>query len=197
MSFFDAIVLAIAVFFLARGIWRGFIRQLASIAALVAGYLAVATWYPRLAPLVAPLSDSPVVTFAGTYAVIFLAAYLCTILAGQVLKAVVHLSLLGWIDRSLGAVFGLAKAAFLATLLFMLLSAVLAAGSPFLRQAVSYPYLSVSSAFLIRFLTDPGLRERFLPREPAIPGLPEPAAPAQRGLPPVAKKPVTAAGPGR
>ncbi len=186
MTIFDGIVMLIGVICLIRSIWTGFVREIASIAALFLGYWSASTYYPLLAPVLDPFINNPQLKFLTACIVLFGATYLIVILIGVMLKKVITFSLLGWFDRAMGAVFGLAKAALISSLLFLFLGSFLSGTNPFLRQSLSYPYLLHSSRFLLQLITDQDLRARFLPKDPVIqkpPSLPDKKQPASETHP--------------
>lgn len=168
MTAIDFGAIAIVLIFLVRGIWIGFIHQMASLAALILGYLFAGRYYEQISPLLSPLISSPQLRFLVTYALLFLAVFLGVLVLGFVLKKVMSLSLLGWFDRFLGGIFGLVKAGVLTAVLFMVLSGLLADTSPLMTGSLAAPYLRKSSAFLLSFVPDQNLRRLLLPKEPAI-----------------------------
>ncbi len=183
MTSLDAGIIVIILIFLVRGIWVGFIRQLASIAALILGFIMAGRYYEQLSPLLKPVLASPQIRFLVTYGLIFLAVFLSVVAVGFVLKKVVTISLLGWFDRLLGGIFGLGKATVISTVLFMIISGLLASSNPLFAGSIFTPYLSSSSAFFLSFIKDQELRPHFLPKEPAIsiPDLVIPESQAKRG----------------
>lgn len=181
MTAIDFGAIAIVLFFLARGIWIGFIRQLASLFALILGYLFAGRYYEQISPRLYPLISSPQLRFLVTYALLFFAVFLGVLALGFVLKKVMSLSLLGWFDRLTGGIFGLLKAAVVISVLFMVLSGLLADSNPLMTGSLTAPYLRKSSGFLLSFVPDQNLHHLLLPKEPAI-DLPPPVIPA--GKPP-------------
>ncbi len=166
---FDAIILLLILFFLVRGIWVGFIAQLAFLAALVLGFAAAGAFYGRAAGWLSPWIGQPQLGFFITYALLFLAVYVVIMLMGKGLRKVMTVTMLGWFDRLLGGLFGLLKGVFLATLLFILVAGLFSESRPMLRKTFSYRFLVASSEAIVIFIHDANLRERFIPREPAIP----------------------------
>ena len=122
MTAIDFGVIAIILIFLVRGIWIGFIRQLASLAALILGYLFAGRYYEQISPRLSSVISSPQLSFLVTYALLFLAVFVGVLALGYVLKKVMSLSLLGWFDRFMGGIFGLVKAGVVVTVLFMAMS---------------------------------------------------------------------------
>lgn len=169
MNLLDAVVLLILLVFLARGIWVGLVRQLASLVALVLGFIAAGRYCQQFGAVLESYLPSRL-SFFITYALLFLLVYLAIIALGFGLRKVMSISLLGWFDRLMGGVFGFGKAVLLASLLFMLFTGFVTATSPMLRQSMTAPYLSATSRHFLVFIRDEKLQGQFLPKPPpAIP----------------------------
>ncbi|WP_371877490.1 CvpA family protein [Thiovibrio frasassiensis] len=168
MTAIDFGVIAIFLLFLVRGVWIGFVRQLASLAALILGYLFAGRYYEQISPRLSSLIPSPQLCFLVTYALLFLAVFVGVLALGFVLKKVMSISLLGWFDRFMGGIFGLVKAGVLTSVFFMVISGLLADSNPLITGSLAAPYLSKSSTFLLSFVSDQNLQRHLLPREPAI-----------------------------
>ena len=169
MSFLDIAVAVLCLALLGRGIWIGFSRQLAFLLALILGYLGAGQFHQALAPAFSRFIDNEQLRFLISYLVILFVLYVAIMLIGIGLKKVMQITFLGWFDRLMGGVFGMAKGAFLSVLLFMLLHAVLDPSSPILQRSVTVPYLTKGASILLRVIKDEKLREKFLTLQPAIP----------------------------
>lgn len=168
MALLDIGVIILALIFLLRGIWLGLVNQLAVIIALIAGFIAAGRYSYYFSDTLLPFVDSTKTSFIITYILLFLLSYLLIILLGFALKKVVNLTMLNWFDRLMGAVFGLVKAALVATLLFMVLAALVDSTSPLVNKGLAAPWLSKSSQILLELVKDEKLRSRFIPTQPAI-----------------------------
>jgi membrane protein required for colicin V production len=175
---FDIAVLILSAILIAHGIWVGCIRQLASIFALIVGFVVAGRLCNNFYHTILPFIRSPNLAFIVSYLILFIVIYLAVILLGMGLKKVVDIVLLGWFDRVLGGLLGAAKALFIASLVFMFLSSILSGSNNFLRRSMSYPYLAFSSEYILRLIRNADLRSSFRPKEPAI----------RRPLPPVERK---------
>ena len=178
LTSFDIGVLTISGLLIGHGIWVGFIRQLASIVALLAGFVAAGRLHEDFYQAILPFITDTSIAFIISYLVLFVAIYLGVILLGMGLKKVVDIALLGWFDRAVGGLIGAAKAIFITSLIFMILASVLSGSNNFLRKSLCYPYLSASSEYILKLVQDADLRSSFTPKEPAI-----------QEEPPVEKKP--------
>ncbi len=168
MTALDAGVIAIIALFLARGIWVGLIRQLASIAALILGYIIAGRYYQESSSLLSSFIPSPQIGFLVTYGLIFAGVFAVVIGLGYLLKKVVTISLLGWFDRMMGGLFGLSKALIIVTVGYMILAGFLANSNPLLTKSYTAPYLAKSTEFMLQFVKDNKLHTHFLPQKPAI-----------------------------
>lgn len=168
MTPFDGAVVLLVLLFVIRGAWVGLIGQLAFLTAMVLGFMAAGAFHGDFVPVISPWVMLPQLAFLLTYLVLFAAAYLATMLVGRGLRRVMSITLLAWFDRLTGGILGAVKALFVASLIFMGLAGFLSGARPMLRDSLSYPFLAVSSGYILLFIGDHDLRDRFLPREPAI-----------------------------
>ncbi len=109
MTAFDLIVIGIvglsAVFAFARGL----VRVVMSLVALVAGVLAAIHLSPAAANMLTTLSDNAVTRYLVAFAMIFTVVVIVGALLGWLLARAIRAIGLGFIDRVLGAVFGVAR----------------------------------------------------------------------------------------
>ena len=169
LTSFDVIVILIVAAFALRGVWIGFLRQLAAFLALVGSYWLAGRYTPVLAPYVQQYMSNNKLLFLSTFALLFLGSAILFILAGKVLQRVMELSLLGWFDRLLGLFLGMGKGALLTCFLYMILASSLSGSNTLLGQSHMAPLLSQGAELLHRFIVDEELRQEFLPKIPAIP----------------------------
>jgi membrane protein required for colicin V production len=126
--------------FLARGLWTGFIRQLTFIAALLLGFLAAGRFHGQSVHLLESIIANRQLNFLITYVLLFVIVYLLVMLLGKGLKKVMSITFLGWFDRLLGGLFGILKAVFITSLIFMVVNAFLSGTNNGLKNSLSYPF---------------------------------------------------------
>lgn len=178
MTALDIGVIVVAALLVARGVWIGFVRQIAFLLALFLGYGAAGTYYPIFSQHLTAI-QTPQLRFVVTYGLLFFTTYVLTMVLGLGLKKVMQITFLGWFDRLLGGLFGMAKAVFIATLVFMALTGIFSS-SVFIDQAFFAKYLRLSSQALTSIIKDHDLQAKLLPQEPAISTfLPAPVPPSQ------------------
>ncbi len=168
LTAYDFVVLTIFVFFVGRGIWLGFLRQVTGLLALYLGYFAASQYNDRLFPFLRDISDNPKVVFLVTYVVLFAATFLVVMLIGKGLKFVVDITITGWFDRVLGCLVGIAKAFICIALLHMLLGTLLAPENDTLRACTACPTINTLTDVSRNIIQDPELREALRQQVPAI-----------------------------
>jgi membrane protein required for colicin V production len=168
LTYFDLVIAFIFLFFLLRGLWIGFMRQLAAFFALVGSYYLAGQYASQFLPFTERFVDNPKLTFLVSFAIIFLISAIAFALIGRVLHRIMQVTLLGWLDRISGVFLGGVKAAVVASLLYMFLASSLSATNELLRKAYFSPYLKQGAEVLQSLIDDPGLRKNFLQKEPAI-----------------------------
>jgi membrane protein required for colicin V production len=110
MNFLDLLLLIPVVWLCIRGFSKGFIIELASLIGMVLGILAA--WYFS-GYVIDYLKDYFTLTERVlriiAYVVIFLAVMLVVYLIGKAIEKVAEVVMLGWLNKLLGAIVGLAK----------------------------------------------------------------------------------------
>lgn len=122
MSMLDILVLLVLVLAVVRGLMRGLIDTLFSLAAWTLAFLSGKWGALMVAPLLPIGIESPAIRYFSGFAVIFLLVLISVMLLGHVLASLVRAVGLGSADKALGGVMGLAKG------LVILVGLTLAAG---------------------------------------------------------------------
>jgi len=113
MNFLDIVILVLLLLGIVQGLWKGFFVEIASLLSLVLGVFIAIKFSGYTADWIREnySNDSEhleIIAFTLT----FLAVLIGVILLGKVFTRLADFSGLGWINRLLGAVFGLLKMAF-------------------------------------------------------------------------------------
>jgi membrane protein required for colicin V production len=157
---FDWLVLLIVGGAAVFGLVRGFIAEVASLAAWVAGFAAVRFFYrPARAFLEASGTGETLAAIAGVIGP-FLAALLAVKLVGALLSRSAKDSIVGPLDRLLGLGFGLIKGVLAAGLMFLVITLGLKlvpgeAGRPdWLAKARTTPTLALVASAMVSYAGD-------------------------------------------
>lgn len=122
MSMLDIIVVLVLILTVVRGLMRGMVDTLFSLAAWILAFLAGKWGALWVAPLLPVAIESPAIRYFAGFAVVFLVVLVGVLLLGHALATLVKAVGLGSADKVLGGVLGLAKG------LVILVGLTLAAG---------------------------------------------------------------------
>ncbi|HEX9184896.1 MAG TPA: CvpA family protein [Burkholderiales bacterium] len=141
MTWLDYAVLVVLAASILWGVWRGLVHEVVSVASWVLAFLAANMFAGAMGDLL-PASMAPEVRVLVSFIVVFIVVLIACTIVGNLLTKVMKVAGLGPLDRTLGGVFGLARA------LVILLAFALVAGltalprQPVWRNSVSAEPLS-------------------------------------------------------
>jgi membrane protein required for colicin V production len=111
VTVFDVAIVAVLALSALIAFFRGIVRSLIGLAAWIAGFVAgiafapiVATWFPVF-------PEYPLLPYALAFVLLFVVAIVAGAVIAWPLHAVIHKAGLGFVDRGLGFVFGVARGA--------------------------------------------------------------------------------------
>jgi membrane protein required for colicin V production len=129
MTWVEYAVAGVLALSIAWGIWRGFVREIISLAGWVLAFLAANAAAGPLGEALPTSISSPEVRVLVAYLVVFVFTLSIATLVGMLLARLLKAAGLGGLDRTLGGVFGLARG-----LVFLLAFTILAGLSSLPRQ---------------------------------------------------------------
>lgn len=110
MHVFDILIVIVASIYVAIGIRRGCIEEIFHLVAMIGGFVGAYFSYPFIYRKIGFLPHAAQVKTV----IAFVLAYVCIafslIVIGWFVKKVIHMTILGWIDRLLGGLIGIGKA---------------------------------------------------------------------------------------
>jgi membrane protein required for colicin V production len=160
MNPLDTIILVILGFCLIRGSFRGLVKEISSIIGVLAGYYAGYTYYPGLSESFSTWISHDSYADIFSFLLIFCGVFLAISILGAIIKYLMNIAFLGWIDRIFGIFFGLFKGILIVSILVVILTAFLPKGSPFMKESVMAPRAVWASEQLAKMVS-PEMREKF------------------------------------
>jgi membrane protein required for colicin V production len=104
MNWLDIVIIVVAVLLGIVGLRQGIIRTVFGIAGLIGGIVLAGRYYGGLAALLSP-SGATWANIAA-YAIILFATLIVAGVIGSLVAKLVHLVMLGWLDRLVGCILG-------------------------------------------------------------------------------------------
>ena len=142
MNPFDIIIIVILGYSLVRGLFRGLVKEVSSIFGVLAGFYAAYTYYLLLAkPLAGMISNRAYLNILS-FLIIFCAVLIAVNVIGIIIKYLLNITFLGWVDRICGVIFGFIKGILVASVLFIILTTFLPKGAPIIKQSLLAPHVA-------------------------------------------------------
>ncbi|MGD9309201.1 MAG: CvpA family protein [Desulfosarcina sp.] len=153
MNPFDILMIIILAYGLIRGIFRGLVRELASIIGVLGGFYAAYSYYPYVSRLITAWITNPAYLNILSYLIIFSLVVVIVGILAVVIKYLLNIAYLGWVDRVSGALFGVFKSVLVICVVFIVLTAFLPKGSPLIKDAALSPHVAKLSEVMAKVLS--------------------------------------------
>ena len=160
LTAFDVVVLVLVSLAALAGLARGFVGEIVSLIAWVAGIAAVRFFHTPAKAIAAQATGTEAGGAILAVVVLFLGAFIAVRVIGGMLSNTTKASMIGPVDRLLGLGFGAAKGVLAAALLFLLANLTfdtIDPGEPspeWLAQARTAPTLAMVSKALVDFVEE-------------------------------------------
>lgn len=119
MNFLDIILICIIGIFALRGFFRGLVQEVISLVSIVLAIYLASTFHHMLIPHLELYIESEVTVSALSYIVIFFGTLIVCWLIAKGIRTVLKISLLGWLDRITGGIFGVAEGVLIGLIILM------------------------------------------------------------------------------
>jgi membrane protein required for colicin V production len=152
MNTLDIIFIIILGVLCMRGIFRGMVREIASILGLVLAFVLANAFHEQLLPYVQKFIETPGYAKAVAYLAIFFGTMFAVFILSTLLKQFLKLIMLGWLDRLGGGGLGLAKGLLLCSVILIVLTTFLSPKASILSQSKVAPYIGMVNEAVAGFL---------------------------------------------
>lgn len=152
MTSFDWIVVAVVVLSTLFAFFRGLIRELIALIAWVLGLIAAVTLTPDLATWLPEVVSNPAIRYLIAFTLIIVAALIAGALIAWPLSRIVRAAGLGFVDRFLGSIFGLARGVLVVVALVLLAGLTAVPRSDWWQNSALAAPLTVAALALTQYL---------------------------------------------
>lgn len=173
MNLLDVLILACMVFLIVRGIFRGFVREVGSLAGIVLGIWAACIYHPEMTGFLRLFFPAwKYAPLLGVALVIFIVLVLCNVAAWLLHKFITKV-FLGWADRMLGAGLAILKGVILIYFAIVLMTVFVPSKSSFVAGSRLAPAIVRSYQSIVGLLSPEAyehLKNRFVGHKERISG---------------------------
>ena len=161
MNTLDIVFCVILGFLGLRGIFRGLVKEVASILGLILGFVLANVFHGELAPLLEKPLGGPGLANLVAYLGIFLGTVAVVFLTAALIRKILKLIMLGWLDSIGGGFLGFFKGALLCSIIVLALTAFLPSKATILTESQLVPYVNMFNTMLAETLPK-DMRDQFL-----------------------------------
>jgi len=152
MNWLDIVIIVVAVLLGLAGLRQGIIRTVFGIAGLIGGIVLAGRYYDGLAALLSPTGA----TWANiaAYAIILIATLIVASVIGWFVAKLVHIVMLGWLDRLVGCVLGVAIGSLLCAAILAIVGKYYPGTEAVISQSVIAKFLMGGFPLLLALLPE-------------------------------------------
>ncbi len=137
-----------------RGLFRGLVKEVSSIIGVLGGFYAAYSYFPMVAKLLSGIIQEESYLNILSFMIIFCGILLLISILGVVIKYLLNIAFLGWIDRICGVGFGLIKGVLIITVIFIILTTFLSKGTPLIKKSILVPHVIWISEQMVGLVSD-------------------------------------------
>ncbi|WDN89244.1 membrane protein required for colicin V production [Desulfosarcina sp. BuS5] len=154
MNLLDMFIVAILCFCMIRGIFRGLVSELFAIIGVFAGFYTAYTYYLKIAkPLLSWISNQAYLNILS-FLIIFCVVFFAINFLGLLIRYILNIVFLGWVDRICGSVFGLIKGILIVSVFLVVLTSFLDKGAPVIKDSMLSKHVMLISENMARVVSE-------------------------------------------
>ncbi|MGD8521835.1 MAG: CvpA family protein [Desulfobacterales bacterium] len=141
MNPFDILIIVILGYCLVRGLFRGLVKEISSIIGVLGGFYAAYSYYPLVAKWLSRVISNTSYLHILSFLIIFCFVLIVINILGIIIKYLLDIAFLGWVDRIFGFIFGFSKGVLIVSILFIILTTFLPKGAPIIKNSLLAPHV--------------------------------------------------------
>ena len=152
MNPFDILILVILGYSLIRGLFRGLVKEVSSVIGVFGGFYAAYTYYQVLAGLLSRLIQDISYLNILSFLIIFSAIFIIVSIIGVIIKYLLNIAFMGWMDRICGAGFGIIKGLLIVSVILIPLTTFLPKKTPLIKNSLLSPHVTKISEKMVKIV---------------------------------------------
>ena len=153
MNPFDILVVVIVGYGLVRGLFRGLVKEVASIIGVIGGFYLAYSYYSLIGTHLGLLTSNESYQMIIGFLIIFCGVLIIVAGLAMIIKYLLKIAYLGWVDRIGGLVFGAIKGVLIVSILFLMLTAFLPKDAGLMKNSILAPHISMVSEKLAKVVS--------------------------------------------
>ena len=164
MNLLDVILIVVIAFSSIYGLFKGLVKEVISLLALIIGLIGASRFYEGTSPLLQDFGLGEQAARILSFIILFIAIFVALTVIGKLIHKLVHAIFLGWLNRLGGVGFGLIRGIIVSAIIIMILTMIPSEKAPILSKSKLAPHIMSVSRILVSLVPD-DLEKRFKERE--------------------------------
>ena len=153
MNTFDIVVIVIISFCMIRGAFKGLIGEVSGIIGVMAAFYGAHSYYPMITVYGEKWIENSVIRNILAFFLIFCAVLIVVGFVSLLIRKFLNFVFLGWVDRTLGFMFGTAKGVLIMAVIFIMITSFSPKNPDFLTTSKLSPYIAKVSEAMTVFVS--------------------------------------------
>lgn len=154
MNPFDILVVVIVGYGLVRGLFRGLVKEVASIIGVLGGFYLAFSYYRNLGAYLGWLTAKESYQLIFGFLIIFCGVLIMVAGLAMIIKYLLKIVYMGWADRVGGVIFGLIKGVLIVSIFFLMLTAFLPKDVGLMKNSLLAPHIAWVSERLAKVVSE-------------------------------------------
>jgi membrane protein required for colicin V production len=150
-----------------RGVFRGLVSELFAIIGVLAGFYTAYTYYLKIEkPLSSWVSNQAYLDILS-FLIIFCVVFFAVNFVGLLIRYILSIIFLGWVDRACGVVFGLIKGILIVSVLLVALTSFLDKNAPVIKDSMLSKHVMLISENMAKVISE-DMKKKFSEKKQAL-----------------------------
>lgn len=159
MNVLDFIILGLITFFVIKGFFKGFFREISSLIGIIFGLLIANQYYTTMTAFIKSYIQLEKYLPLISFILLFISVLIFFTMLGVFLQFIFKKMFIGWLDRSLGIGLALVKGIIVAYILIVVLTFFMPSKSPLITQSKTAHMVTVTYQSMVRLISPVLYRE--------------------------------------
>jgi len=164
MNLLDGILIIIIAASSIYGLFKGLVKEVISLLAVIIGLIGASRLYEGISPLLGNIGLGEQAAKILSFFILFIIIFIAIVLIGKLIHKFVHAIFLGWINRLGGVGFGFLRGIVVSSIIIIILTITLSEKAPSLTQSKLTPHIMSISKVLLSLVPE-DLQKRFMEQE--------------------------------
>jgi membrane protein required for colicin V production len=159
MNILDFIILGLITFFVIKGFFKGFFREISSLIGIVFGLLIANQYYPSMTAFIKGYVQLEKYLPLISFVLLFISVLIFFIMLGVFLQFVFKKLFIGWLDKGLGVGLALVKGIIVAYMLIVMITFFMPSKSPLITKSKTAHMVTVTYQSMVQLISPVLYRE--------------------------------------